>query len=105
MSNQNEFVEADTGSKLEVTCKNDADQSVIDLTGATVKIRWNNAASVLQERNMTITNAAAGVAEYQFASGELEKGRVSYEIEITDSGGGIIKCLNLLPVLVREKLA
>jgi len=105
MSDVNEFVEDDTGSKLEVTCKNDSDKSVIDLTGSTVKIRWKNLAGAVQEKTMTVTNAAGGVAEYQFAAGELEIGRNSYEIEITDSGGGVIKNLNLIPVLTRGKLA
>ncbi len=101
----NEFVEGDTGSKLEVTCKDDADKSVIDLTGATIKIRWKNKASQLVEKAMTVTNPTGGVAEYQFAAGELEAGTTGFEIEITDSGGDIIKNMSLILARVREKLS
>lgn len=101
----NEFVQDDSGSKLEVTCKNDADKSVIDLTGATVKARWNDKSGLVVEKTMTITDAAGGVAEYQFAAGELEAGTTGYEIEITDAAGGIIKNLNLLLVNIRQKIS
>lgn len=101
----NEFTEGDTGSKLEVTCKDDADKSVIDLTGATAKVRWKNGAGQLVEKAMTVTNAAGGIAEYQFAAGELEPGTMGIEIEITDSGGDIIKNLSLILARVREKLS
>ena len=101
----NEFVEADTGSKLEVTCKNDDDKSVIDLTGATVKIRWKNLAGSVQEKAMTVTNAAGGVAEYEFAASELEEHRQAHEIEITDSGGKVITSLNPVTVTIRKKLS
>ena len=100
----NEFVQDDSGSKLEVTCKNDSDKSVIDLTGATVKIRWKDKAGSVVEKTMTVTNAAGGVAEYRFAAGELEPGTTGYEIEITDALGGIIKNLNLLLVNIRKKI-
>lgn len=101
----NEFVQDDTGSKLEVTCKNDADKSVIDLTGSTVKARWKDKAGAVVEKNMTITDAAGGVAEYQFAAGELEAGTTGYEIEITDAQSSVIKNLNLLLVNIREKIS
>ena len=100
----NEFVQDDTGSKLEVTCQNDDDKSVIDLTGATVKARWKDKAGTVVEKTMSVTDAAAGVAEYQFATGELEAGTTGYEIEITDAQGGIIKNLNLLLINIREKI-
>jgi len=101
----NEFVQDDSGSKLEVTCKNDADKSVIDLTGATVMARWKDKAGTVVERTMTVTDAAGGVAEYQFAAGELEAGTTGYEIEITDAQGGVIKNLSLLLVNIREKIS
>ena len=100
----NEFVQDDSGSKLEITCQNDDDKSVIDLTGATVKARWKDKAGTVVEKTMTVTDAASGIAEYQFATGELEAGTTGFEIEITDAQGGIIKNLNLLLVNIREKI-
>ena len=104
MSNVNDFVQDDSGSKLEVTCQNDADKSVIDLTGATVRVRWKDKAGQVAERTMTVTDATGGVAEYRFAAGELEPGTTGFEIEITDAQGGIIKNLDLLLVNIREKI-
>lgn len=98
-----EFVENDTGSKLQVTCKNDVDNTVIDLTSSSLKLKWVNAAGVLQSKSMTITNASGGVAEYLFVTGELEKGTVDFEVEIT-TGGLIMSNLALLGVEVRAEL-
>ena len=40
---------------------------------------------------MAVTDAANGVAEYQFASGDLNvDGIFDYEIQVTDSGGKIV---------------
>lgn len=99
-----QFVAGDTGSKLEVTCKNDADNSAINLTGATVKLKWKDSGGALQTKTMTITGAATGVAEYQFLTGELFAGTTDFEVEITDAGGKIIRCLDLLREKVRAAL-
>jgi len=98
------FIANDTGSVLEVTCQNDSDSSAINLTGATVTLRWNNIAGTTVEQAMTITNATGGVAQYQFTAGELEEGTTSYEVEITDSGGDIITSLKRLREKVGPKL-
>lgn len=100
-----QFVAGDTGSKLEVTCKNDADNTAINLTGATVKLKWKDAGGALQTKTMTITGAVAGVAEYQFLTGELFAGTVDYEVEITDADGKIIRSLDLLREKVRAVLS
>lgn len=99
-----QFVAGDTGSKLEVTCKNDADNTAINLTGATVKLKWKDAGGTLQTKTMTITSAATGVAEYQFLAGELFAGLMNFEVEITDSGGKIIRCLEIIAEKVRAAL-
>lgn len=101
-----QFVAGDTGSKLRVTCKNDADSSVIDLTGATVKLKWKDSSGTLQTRTMTLlTPATNGQAEYLFLPGELFAGTMDFEVEITDAGGKIIRCLDLIPEKVRSSLA
>lgn len=100
-----QFVSGDTGSTLKVTCKNDSDSTIIDLTGATVKLRWKDSSSTLQTRTMSIVSpATGGIAEYQFLAGELFAGLMNFEIEITDSGGKIIRCLEIISEKVRAAL-
>lgn len=100
-----QFVSGDTGSTLKVTCKNDSDNAVIDLTGATIKLKWKDSSSTLQTRTMTIVSpATSGIAEYQFLAGELFAGLMNFEIEITDSGGKIIRCLEIIAEKVRAAL-
>lgn len=100
-----QFVSGDTGSTLKVTCKNDGDSTIIDLTGATVKLRWKDSSSTLQTRTMSIVNpATSGIAEYQFLAGELFAGLMNFEVEITDSGGKIIRCLEIIAEKVRAAL-
>ena len=99
----NIFVENDTGSKIEVTCKNDVDNSVIDISSSTLVLKWVNATGDLQSKAMTITDGANGVAEYLFTAAELEAGTMSFEVEIT-TGGLIISNLDLINVDVRTEL-
>ncbi len=100
-----QFVAGDTGSKLKVTCKNDSDSTVINLTGATVKLKWRGSGGTLQTKTMTIlTPATNGQAEYQFLTGELFAGTMDFEVEITDSGGKVIRCLDLISEKVRAAL-
>lgn len=98
------LVTTDTGSTLVLTCLQADTREPIDLTGDTVTLRWK-AAGVVEERAMTITNAAAGVCEYQFAGTELKAPRMRFEAVITDSEGKVISSCQLLDVQVREKLA
>ena len=99
------FVAGDTGSILQTTCKNE-DGSIIDLTGATVRVKWKAVDGVLQSRTMTVVGApAGGVVNYQFAAGELYAARMRFEIEITDSGGRVLRSLQLLEEEVRRPLA
>lgn len=98
-----EFVQSDTGSKLQVTCKNDNDNSVIDLSNSTLELKWVDAAGALQTKTMTVTDAANGVAEYLFSGSELEAGKMSFEVEIT-TAGKVISNLDLIKVTVRAEL-
>lgn len=100
-----QFVAGDTGSKLKVTCKNDQDSIIIDLTGATVKLKWKNTSGVLVTKTMTILSpATGGQAIYQFATAELYAGTMEFEVEITDSGGKVIRNLDLIKEKVRGSL-
>ena len=99
------FVSGDTGSKLEVTCKDDDTGVVINLTGATVKLKWRDAAEVLQTKTMTIIDAVNGVVDYQFLADELIAPQMKFEVEITDSGGKVLHSIELIRESVRAALA
>jgi len=98
-----EFVTGDTGSKLVATCVTNSDGLAIDLTGATVRLRWEGDTSV-QTKVMTITDGPNGVAEYQFLAGEIIVPKMKFEVEITDSSGFVVTNLTLIEVGVREQL-
>ncbi len=99
------FVSGDTGSKLEVTCKDDDTGAVIILTGATVKLKWLDVADALQTKTMTITDAVNGVADYQFLADELFGTQMKFEVEITDSGGKVLHNLDLIRENCRRALS
>lgn len=99
------FVAGDTGSVLRVTCTNDSDDSAIDLTGATVVVKWRDSLGALQTKTMTIVTAASGIAEYNFAASELFSPSMSFEIQVTDASAKVIRSLSLIDVSVRAALA
>ncbi len=92
------FVAGDTGSRLRLTCKDSETGNVIPLTGATVRLKWNDAAGALQEKTMTIESAIGGIVYYDFLADELFGNKMKFEVEIEDSGGNILRN----PTLVRE---
>jgi hypothetical protein len=99
-----DFVSGDTGSTLLVTCTDDAGE-VINISGSTVKIRWKEAAGTVAEKDMTVTDGAAGECSYKFAAGELFAPGMAFEIEITDSGSFKLTNVDLIAVTVRKELA
>lgn len=99
-----QFVAGDTGSILEITCKNDADNTVIDLTGCTLALQWKGANGVLVSANMTVTDAINGKARYQFLTTELFAGTMQFEVKITDVNSKVIRSLDLLSEKVRRAL-
>ncbi|MDQ6989208.1 MAG: BppU family phage baseplate upper protein [Mariprofundaceae bacterium] len=105
MSSHYDFVASDTGSKLVVTCKNADTNAVISLSGATVTLRYSINGQAVQAKTMSITDAAGGVAEYQFAAGDLVDGELHAEVEITDASGFVITQLIPFRLTVRAKLA
>lgn len=105
MSASFNLVSGDTGSKIRVTCKNDSDESIIDLTSKTVNLKWKNAAGVLQTKQMTIINPATdGKAEYQFVTTEIYPDKMKLEVEIIDSISNKIRSLDLISLKVRTAL-
>lgn len=100
------FVSGDTGSELEVTCKDDDTGLVIDLTGSSVKLKWLDAADALQTKAMTIRGASTdGIVFYRFLADELIATQMKFEVEITDSGGDVLHSIELIRENVREALS
>lgn len=99
-----EFVAGDTGSKLIANCKNNEMKAVLDLTGATVKVKYRISGGALQTKSMSILSPATnGKAEYLFLAGELTSGYMQGEIEITDASGKVITSLDPFVLEVRAK--
>lgn len=100
-----ELVTGDTGSVLQLTLKDNDTNTAINLTGATVTLRWENAAGTITSKTMTIVTAVSGIVQYRFLAGEIIYPRHKFEVEITDSSGYKISNLTLLEVTTREELA
>jgi hypothetical protein len=99
-----EFVQNDTGSRLLDTAIDNATELPINLTGGTVRARYKIGGGALQTKQMTITDAANGKAEYLFLAGELAPGSLEGEIEIIDAGGKVITSLETFKFGIRTKL-
>ena len=98
-----DLVTGDTGSKLIATCA-DSDGAIINLTGATVELHWEGEDGVVVSEVMTIDDAAGGIASYTFGAGEIFAPKMVFEVEITDSGGKIITCVDKIELIVREQI-
>lgn len=97
-----DLVTGDTGSKLRATCSDS--NGVIDLTGATVELHWEGEDGSLVNRAMTIEDHVAGIVSYTFAAGEIFTPKMTFEIEITDSGGAIVTSTDKITLTVREQI-
>lgn len=101
----NLFVANDSGSALQVTCKDKTTGVVIDLTGKTVQLRWEDADGVLVTREMVIVNGPGGIASYKFALNELYGPTMRFEVQITDPVlQTVVTGVDLIEVGVREPL-
>lgn len=98
-----DFVSDDTGSVLQVTCVKKSDGSAINLTGATVTLRWYSSSKVIVERPMTIVTPLSGICTYQFVAGELYAPAMSFEVEVLDNSGKKTSMLEPIAVKVRQQ--
>lgn len=83
------MVQNDTGPSLELEIQND-DKSVRDLTGHTVKFIIKKGGTVTNDGHTacTITDAAAGLATYDFQAGDIATpGSYLCDVEVTDASG------------------
>lgn len=98
-----DLVTGDTGSKLTVNCKDKAGAAIV-LTGSTVKLYWMNEAGTLVSRVMAIDDALTGVVSYIFAATEIFAPKMVFEVEIMDSSGKIVTCLDKITLITREQI-
>ncbi|MCI0488926.1 MAG: hypothetical protein L0229_20230 [Blastocatellia bacterium] len=99
-----DLVAGDSGTTLVVTCKDKDSKAAINLNGKNVKVKWRANGGALQTKTMTVTDAAGGVAEYLFLTGELIKGILKGEVEITDSSGLVITQVEPFSLSIRSKI-
>lgn len=99
-----DYTAGDTKSKFYISAK-DESGNIITLSGATVTLRWKNQAGALVSQTMTVTDAANGLAEYQFAAGELFAPSMAFEVQIVDGAGKILSSVENIQVAVKKKIA
>lgn len=98
-----DFTQGDTGGTLRVECVKGVGQA-IDLTGATVTLKWRSKTRQLVERGMTIVDAVNGLAEYQFADAELYAPSMDVTVVIIDMLGGVLHSREALKITVRRPI-
>jgi hypothetical protein len=98
-----DFVENDTGSVLRVLCTEKSTKAALNLSGATVRLKWK-VAGVLTVRVMTITDAANGIAEYKFALGELRPTLKEAEVEVTLANGDVVTGLSRVKLAIAPEI-
>ena len=101
-----DFVQLDTGSTLRVTCKDSDTGNVIDLTGATLTLRYKIGSADKVEKTMTLESPnTAGIATYKFLASELSNGDLVGEVTIKDSGGLDITSVDNLVLPIKKRIA
>lgn len=100
-----DFVAGDTGSVIQVTLRNKQTKTVIDLTSATVRFRFQIAEGPIKAPMMTVNSpSTAGVVQYQFVASDLTPGTMQAAVEVTFSDTTILSQLDEFTFQVREKI-
>lgn len=103
----NKLVEADTGSTLQVTIKDDVLGTVIDLTPFSVRLNFksDNVKGVFTTRTMTVASPVTGIATYKFVGNELAPGELEFEVKLVNtSNQEEISSLETVKLDVRRRL-
>ncbi len=99
------FVAGDTNSVVRVTIVNKQTRAAIDLTNATVLFIFSIDGGATKSATMTVLPpATAGVAQYQFVTGDLVAGVMIANIEVTFADTTILSQLDSFTFQVRAKL-
>lgn len=99
-----DMVAGDTGTVLNVTCKDKATALIVDLTGCSVNLRWVNKTSAVTSVAMTIVSAVAGTCKYQFTTDQLYDPAMTFEVKVVDALGKVVTSLDPIIVSVRKAL-
>jgi hypothetical protein len=100
-----DFVALDTNSVVRVTIVNKQTRGVIDLTNATVLFIFSIDTGPTKSPTMTVlAPATAGIAEYQFVTGDLVAGTMSAAVQVTFADTTILSQLDSFTFQVRAKL-
>lgn len=97
-----EFVEGDTGTVLEVKCKDQYGRP-INLTTYTAELIFV-IGSTRTVRTMEQTEPEAGKARYQFVGNELIQGIMLSQIKLTSGAGTVLTSAQLEPITVLPRL-
>lgn len=109
MSEKIKLVQGDTLPIIRLTLKH-ADGSILDVSGATVRVHFRAAESdtILSTLPCTfLTNGSDGVVQFNFSGGALQVDPGAYEGEIeVDFGGGQVQTVyEILKFNVRQQFA
>jgi hypothetical protein len=101
------FVQNDNGSQIEVTLTREDTGSVIDMTGATVVLKFKkaNTSTILSQISAEVdSDFNLGKAVFVFSSDDLDIAPGSYtgEIQVTFSNGNIETVYEEITIVVRE---
>lgn len=106
MSDIIKLVQGDTLPTITVTLTDEFTGVAVDLTGATVVVKFRAAGSttLLTTLACTLVGAAAGIFSFSFPSPALDvdPGLYEGEIQVTFSGGEIQSVYDVLKFRVRE---
>jgi len=86
---------------LEIRCV-DSSGNVIDLTGATVQLIWDDVNGNDVVADATVTDAAAGIVQYRFTNGQIYAPSMQIEVKITDGVGNVLRSTQTIDLTVRE---
>lgn len=99
------LIAGDTGSKIIITCKDRDTGAAIDLTGATVKLRYSISGGTTVEKTATVVSPPTlGQVSYQFLANDLVSGTMYTEVKITDISGFVITSLEPITISVGARL-
>jgi hypothetical protein len=103
------LVEDDTGTVLDYTVRNKKTNEPINLTGATVRVRWTIDGGSPVQKDMTIVDATSGRVSYQFGAGELaivsgDKSAMRLNVVVIDAGGKVLTQVTPTTYTIRKKI-
>tara|TARA_R100000808_G_scaffold930_2_gene4457 strand:+ start:1962 stop:2267 length:306 start_codon:yes stop_codon:yes gene_type:complete len=86
--------------EIELVFTDEATREPVNLTAATVTLRFRFNGGSRLERAMTITDVAKGVAKYRFTAGEMVAGDLVFDAEAVDNTGNSHPCLETFQMRV-----